>query len=30
MKMYEENEIEIDSSVGFYIKDLPMIKIRLL
>ena len=23
MKMYEENKIEIDSSVGFYIKDLP-------
>ena len=23
MKMYEENKIEIDSSVGFYVKDLP-------
>ena len=30
MKMYEENKIEIDSSVGFYIKDLPADKKRLL
>ncbi len=30
MKMYEEKEIEIDSSVGFYIKDLPADKKRLL
>ena len=29
MKMYEENEVEIDSSVGFYIKDLPFDKNKI-
>ena len=29
MKMYEENKIEIDSSVGFYIKDLPSDKNKI-
>ena len=29
MKMYEENKIEIDSSVGFYIKDLPTDKKKI-
>ena len=29
MKMYEENKIEIDSSVGFYIKELPADKKKI-
>ena len=29
MKMYEEKKIEIDSSVGFYIKDLPFDKNKI-
>ena len=29
MKMYQENKIEIDSSVGFYIKDLPSDKNKI-